>query len=80
MMSNNMLSSQPPQMHNLPNIPMHYDVRGLSSNNNDFQSKPPTENYMVSGNQPQPQLNIVVRLSGIIKSQLSVLQGIMRYT
>jgi hypothetical protein len=35
---------------------------------------------MISTAQVSPQMNIVQRLSGIIKSQLNVLQGIMRYT
>jgi hypothetical protein len=45
----------------------------------DFQQlKPPSEAYMMG--QVGAQMNIVQRLSGLIKSQLSVLQGMMRYS
>jgi hypothetical protein len=57
----------------------HYDVRNMPGTHLEYQPKP-IDNYAPPPTQPPPsQINIVHRLSGIIKSQLPFLQQIMIY-
>ena len=65
---NNQFDMRP--MHNT-----HNDVHQSSKNDmGSYMNNPPT------GNPPNlPQMNVVQRISGIIKSQLSVLQGVLSY-
>jgi len=68
-----------PSGHNTP--VGHFDVRGMQGHGDYQGSKPMPESYMPPPTNPPlpPQMNVVQRISGLIKSQLSVLQGILSY-
>ena len=55
----------------------HFDVRGMQSHGEYQGVKQMPEPYMPVNN--PPQMNVVQRISGLIKSQLSLLQGIISY-
>ena len=75
--------SNMPNMPNLPNMPSMpiYDSRSSQHHHEMFAAQPkPNESYL--GPQPpqfQPQINVVQRISGIVKSQLSFLQSAMHF-
>jgi hypothetical protein len=62
-----------------PLTPMHYDMR-QPMHHDSYQPQPKSEGFpQQQGQQTQPQVNVVQRISGIVKSQLSYLQSIMLY-
>ena len=73
-----------PSLHSVGNA--QFEMRQMHSVHNDVQqpSKNDVQNFMPSnpssGHPPVPQqVNVVQRISGIIKSQLNVLQGVLSY-
>jgi hypothetical protein len=66
-----MMSSMAPSPHS------HYDPRMPHSEY--VPPKPMTDSYGPVGGPLGPQVNVVQRISGLIKSQLSMLQGILSY-
>lgn len=74
--------SKAPLMMNPPIPPMHFDMRPPI--HHDYPPQPP-KNSLPPESFPQqqqplpPQVNVVQRISGIVKSQLSYLQSIMLY-
>lgn len=70
----NQMSIASPALGNSGN---HFDARGIQ-NHNDYPGGKPVQDPYMSG-APPPQMNVVQRISGLIKSQLNVLQSILIY-
>ena len=60
--------------------PMHYDVRSMPPSSIEYQPVMVDKSY---SNQPPPMpnqpMNVIQRISGIIKSQIAPLHAIMHY-
>lgn len=56
----------------------HFDMRGMQGHSEYQSSKNMGESFVHQSNNP-PQINVVQRISGLIKSQLSMLQSILVY-